>query len=555
MSQITRCPACATQFKVASDQLRASEGWVRCGQCDEIFDAVAHLVPLDAFPVLSQVVPAHRREPVPGAPPPSPSVPAPAPEAAVPLASTGPTSPPPQPAPVTPALAESEAPAVQRPPDEPQAARPMAPEPAAAPDADVAEAESESESEAGPSPIDDFASQLRQALDFPPPVPVAADPESDEGSPEPEEPAEDDVPAIELDFPAFAPADEASEAAEEAWEPVPGASPAAAGENALDNAVDSGVLGAKLAFPDDARHPTQAEESDLLAERMAAEMDEVVLHLHESAEEPPVPDWMAQASAVADAPAAAAPSLPLATPGPASPAGQATLPPMAMPPLGDGGMDAQPAQADREAEFPEAPEPVAVPAPEDDAMAPTAAAAAAAALAAAAGVAATQEEVPAAKRWARLGARVALGMATLVLTLGLLAQAAVQWREPLLAWSPRALPGLQALCAPFKCTLAAPRGIADLVIDASGFRHLQDDRYELSLALQNRAKTPLAMPALELTLTDAKDQAQVRRVLQPADLGAPAELPPGERWEATVPLVLTAPEVSVASYRLLAFYP
>lgn len=69
MSQITRCPACETQFKVASDQLRASEGWVRCGQCDEIFDAVAHLVPLDAFPVLSQVVPAHRREAVPAVAP------------------------------------------------------------------------------------------------------------------------------------------------------------------------------------------------------------------------------------------------------------------------------------------------------------------------------------------------------------------------------------------------------------------------------------------------------------------------------------------------------
>lgn len=30
-------------FKVVPDQLRVSEGWVRCGQCDEIFDASAHL--------------------------------------------------------------------------------------------------------------------------------------------------------------------------------------------------------------------------------------------------------------------------------------------------------------------------------------------------------------------------------------------------------------------------------------------------------------------------------------------------------------------------------
>jgi predicted Zn finger-like uncharacterized protein len=31
-------------FKVVPDQLRISEGWVRCGQCDEVFDASAHLV-------------------------------------------------------------------------------------------------------------------------------------------------------------------------------------------------------------------------------------------------------------------------------------------------------------------------------------------------------------------------------------------------------------------------------------------------------------------------------------------------------------------------------
>ncbi|MDB5872252.1 MAG: hypothetical protein JWQ07_1694 [Ramlibacter sp.] len=43
MSLITRCPACGTMFKVVPDQLRISEGWVRCGYCAEIFDASAHL--------------------------------------------------------------------------------------------------------------------------------------------------------------------------------------------------------------------------------------------------------------------------------------------------------------------------------------------------------------------------------------------------------------------------------------------------------------------------------------------------------------------------------
>ncbi|WNO05924.1 zinc-ribbon and DUF3426 domain-containing protein [Rhodoferax mekongensis] len=43
MSLITQCPACSTMFKVVPDQLRISDGWVRCGQCDEVFDANANL--------------------------------------------------------------------------------------------------------------------------------------------------------------------------------------------------------------------------------------------------------------------------------------------------------------------------------------------------------------------------------------------------------------------------------------------------------------------------------------------------------------------------------
>lgn len=34
-------------FRVVPDQLRISEGWVRCGQCDEVFDANAHLQSLE----------------------------------------------------------------------------------------------------------------------------------------------------------------------------------------------------------------------------------------------------------------------------------------------------------------------------------------------------------------------------------------------------------------------------------------------------------------------------------------------------------------------------
>ena len=43
MSLITRCPACGTKFKVVTDQLKVSEGWVRCGQCAEVFVGTLHM--------------------------------------------------------------------------------------------------------------------------------------------------------------------------------------------------------------------------------------------------------------------------------------------------------------------------------------------------------------------------------------------------------------------------------------------------------------------------------------------------------------------------------
>ena len=45
MSLVTRCTSCGTMFKVVADQLKISQGWVRCGQCATVFDAQANLVP------------------------------------------------------------------------------------------------------------------------------------------------------------------------------------------------------------------------------------------------------------------------------------------------------------------------------------------------------------------------------------------------------------------------------------------------------------------------------------------------------------------------------
>ena len=43
MSHLTRCPACGTTFRVVDDQLRLADGWVRCGACQHVYDALPGL--------------------------------------------------------------------------------------------------------------------------------------------------------------------------------------------------------------------------------------------------------------------------------------------------------------------------------------------------------------------------------------------------------------------------------------------------------------------------------------------------------------------------------
>lgn len=47
MSMATRCMACGTIFRVVQDQLKVSDGWVRCGRCDEVFNALEGLFDLE----------------------------------------------------------------------------------------------------------------------------------------------------------------------------------------------------------------------------------------------------------------------------------------------------------------------------------------------------------------------------------------------------------------------------------------------------------------------------------------------------------------------------
>lgn len=50
MKQAARCPNCRTVFRVQPQQLQASGGWARCGQCGEVFNALQALVAVPQVP-------------------------------------------------------------------------------------------------------------------------------------------------------------------------------------------------------------------------------------------------------------------------------------------------------------------------------------------------------------------------------------------------------------------------------------------------------------------------------------------------------------------------
>ncbi|NPC56111.1 DUF3426 domain-containing protein [Caenimonas soli] len=160
--------------------------------------------------------------------------------------------------------------------------------------------------------------------------------------------------------------------------------------------------------------------------------------------------------------------------------------------------------------------------------------------------------------WQRRGVRATALVALTILGAMLALQVVLHDRDRLAASDPGLRPLLARLCQPLNCSVRSPRQIDSLAIDSSAFTKLAGDSYRLSVTLKNQASTEVAMPALELTLTDAQDQAVVRRVLMPTELGThPGVIAAGSEWSGAVVLTVAANGAGarIAGYRLLAFYP
>lgn len=432
MSLATRCPACGTTFRVVRDQLRISDGWVRCGRCSHVFDGAAELHdPLTAPPALTASLP----RPEPTVVPASDAVAASAgidsfSDALLRLQAGGP--PPAHPDPVAPPAWPA--------PAMPSSAMPV------------------------PGAAEDTASEDTIALEeaVPPPSAVeAAVPLAGPG---------DDgwsrLPSLQLDA-------------------APVASPAA------DAAADAASV---------------APDRDEAAEAAADDA-------HRS-----LPSALRQ-SRIAALQAARA------------------------------------AQAARTR-------------PRDDdeaitlALTPSEPVAGEAAGAPVFGIARSFRANPGAlpRREPRKGPRLLQALGVVVLMSLLLVQVLYRERNAIVARQPALQPWFASACARLGCELSALRRIADVTIDGASFsRERSGEGYQFSFTLRNRAAVPLAMPAVELSLLDLEERIVVRRVLRPAEYGAPAVLAAHGERATQLPIVLAGEEASsasrVAGFRLDAFYP
>jgi len=144
----------------------------------------------------------------------------------------------------------------------------------------------------------------------------------------------------------------------------------------------------------------------------------------------------------------------------------------------------------------------------------------------------------------------------LVCSLGM--QILVQERDRIVATESATLTLLQPMCDVLGCRIAPLRQIESVAIDHSAFSKVQSDLYRFSFAIKSTALVAVAVPSLELTLTDLQDRPVIRRVFSPRELGAQVEVvAPGGEWSGSVPVEIKMPDdaASIAGYRMLAFYP
>ncbi len=143
--------------------------------------------------------------------------------------------------------------------------------------------------------------------------------------------------------------------------------------------------------------------------------------------------------------------------------------------------------------------------------------------------------------------------------LGLLGQAGYEYRDLVAARYPGARPLMEDVCAALGCRVEAARSIESLSVESSGLVRVEKSSlYRLQVALRNRAGMPLAVPALDVTLTDTQGRVISRRVLKLAELGTTqATIAAGQELgvQGTLQAQGEAAAQPFAGYTIELFYP
>jgi uncharacterized protein DUF3426 len=151
-------------------------------------------------------------------------------------------------------------------------------------------------------------------------------------------------------------------------------------------------------------------------------------------------------------------------------------------------------------------------------------------------------------------------LASALALVALAGQFAFYFRGEIALLLPSAKPLLARFCADVGCELPLPKRAELMSIETSD---LQADGGNpgimvLSATLRNRAAFPQQYPSLELTLTNAQDQAVARRVLSARDyLARGADIDAGfaGNSEIAVKVFIEAAALKPTGYRLYLFYP
>ncbi|HXF47679.1 MAG TPA: DUF3426 domain-containing protein, partial [Burkholderiaceae bacterium] len=118
----------------------------------------------------------------------------------------------------------------------------------------------------------------------------------------------------------------------------------------------------------------------------------------------------------------------------------------------------------------------------------------------------------------RRGFSIVYGGGSALLALALLAQLAVVFRTELMTRWPQWRPALVQLCALFGCQVGWPTRAELLAVVGSELQAIPGtDVLELTATIRNRASFKVALPAIEVTLTDTTNRTLARKVFAPVD--------------------------------------